>query len=466
MSIYKAYDIRGIYGKELSESDAYLFGYYLIKNTNLEEIKIAHDLRLSYETLTKFLIQGILDANCNVNYLGKSSTPNFYFSLFKNVNSGIMITASHNPKEYNGFKTIIGGDSFDSRNGLYEIESLILEDKDNKKEFFNQIKPSLEGYSLNEFLEEREIKLNSKLGEYIDFLKNFYEIILTEQEKEVIQKLDINLDFSSGVSSLAVCHFLREEYITFKFYNDVPDGNFPIHSPDPIKAKDFIKSLNQKPFFSASFDGDGDRIIFYDEENELVLPDYIISLLIDYFISQKNNSFLCDLRVSKSLFDLCLEKKVQLNTMRVGRAFYKTFLDEHNSVFGAELSGHFFFRDFQNFDNPDIALIYILKIISKEILKDKTITFSKLIEKYKTYHKIQEENISVKNSKNILKNLKDNYKENIVSELDGLSLDFKTYWYNIRESNTEPVLKINFEGIEQKETIKQFEKLKKEIQNI
>ncbi len=465
MSIYKAYDIRGIYGKELKELDAYLFGYYLIKHTNLEEIKIAHDLRISHETLTKFLIQGILDANCEINYLGKSSTPNFYFSLFRNTNSGIMVTASHNPKEYNGFKIILEGESFDSTNGLFEIEKLINEDKDNKKEFFNQIKSSIEGYSLEEFLSEHQIKLNSKLDEYIIFLKNFYEITLTEKEKEIIQNLKINLDFSSGVSSLAVCKFLEEEHLKVNFYNEIPDGNFPVHSPDPLKAKDYIGSLPKGNFFSGAFDGDGDRIVFYDENNELVLPDYTISLLIDYFLNLNHKSFVCDLRVSKSLSELCLENGSNLNLMRVGRAFYKIFLDKNNSVFGAELSGHFFFRDFQNFDNPDIALIYIFKILAQNVLKNKNITFSQILSKYKKYHKLQEENISVTDPDEILERIKKEFSDNIVLELDGLSIEKENYWFNIRKSNTEPVLKINFEGKDEKETLKEFENLKRLILN-
>ncbi|MCA9459466.1 MAG: hypothetical protein KC550_02865 [Nanoarchaeota archaeon] len=466
MTIFKAYDVRGIYSENLSEKDAYLIGYYICKQLDLKELKIAHDLRLSHESLTKFLIQGILDANSNVVYLGKSSTPNFYYSLFKRGNSGIMITASHNPKEYNGFKFIIDGDSFDSRNGLYDLKEIVEKDEENKLVIFEQIKNSLEGYSLQDFLSINEIKTESTLNEYINFLENFYSINLSEDEKNILKENKISLDFSSGMSSLAVKPFLERTKIEVNYYNDIPDGSFPIHSPDPSKAKDFLEDkIDDKGIFTAVFDGDGDRILFYDENKELVLPDYGIASLIDFF-SINSKKFVCDLRSSRVLTDIAKEKHLDISLIRVGRAFYKDYMDKNNCIFGAELSGHLFFRDFHNFDNPDLGLIFMLKIIASQILEKNFINFSTFLEKYKTYHKIPETNLKVKDADLVFKKLKENYSKNIVLEIDGISFDFKDYWFNIRKSNTEPVVRLNFEGNDKIQTIKEFDKLIKIIKNI
>lgn len=466
MSIYKAYDIRGIYGKELTERDAYLLGYYLPKYLNINEIKIAHDLRLSQEKLTKYLISGLLDSNCEIIYLGTSSTPNFYFSLFVGVNSGIMITASHNPKEYNGFKLMYDGNSFDSSNGMYELERLVKEDKDNKVQFYEQIKETLLKQPFEEFLEEHEISHDFQLNNYIGHLIDFYHLVLTENERDILEKITFGLDFSSGVSSLAVVPFLKQTKLNFNLYNEIPDGNFPVHSPDPMKATEFLKSVKENNDFIATFDGDGDRIVFYDENKDLILPDYTIATYVDFFINQNHKTFVCDLRVSRTISDLVKQNKGKFYLMRVGRAFYKGHMDKNHCVYGAELSGHFFFRDFHNFDNPDFALIFMLKIVAQKLLKNRDITFSQIIEKYKTYHKIQETNLKVTDADSLLANLRSKYEDNLVLEMDGLSFDFKDYWFNVRKSNTEPVIKINFEGLDKKTTLEEFNKLVRIVKKV
>lgn len=466
MSIYKAYDIRGIYGEELTELDAYLLGYYLPKYLELDTIKIAHDLRLSHQNLTKYLILGLQDSECEVIYLGESSTPNFYFSLFEDIDSGIMITASHNPKEYNGFKLMYEGNSFDSSNGLYELEKMIKEDKDNKSIYYEQIKENFLKQPFNEFLNEQSIKGNSTISNYIYHLNDFYSMILTEKEKEILENIKFQIDFSSGVSSLAVVSFLKQTKLHFSFLNEIPNGNFPSHSPDPIKLESYLKNLEGDYFFTAAFDGDGDRIMFYDENKNLILPDYIIATFVDYFISQNHKNFVYDLRVSKSVSDMVLKENAKFDLMRVGRAFYKGHMDQNHCVYGAELSGHYFFRDFHNFDNPDFALIFMLKIVAQNLLKNKEIKFSQIIEKYKTYHKIPETNLEVKDANIIFDKLKTQYKDNIILEMDGLSFDFKDYWFNIRKSNTEPIIRINFEGLDEKITKKEFDKLISMIKKI
>lgn len=446
MSIFKAYDIRGIYQKELTNKDAYMIGYYFIKKTNLKIVKIAHDKRLSYENLAKYLIKGIKDANSQVEYLGLSSTVNFYFSLFKGVNNGIMITASHNPKEYNGFKFMINGKSFDSRNGLDDIEKLIKEDKDNIKVNYEKISKKLNSLSLIQFLINEKLECKSTLNFYVDYLIKQYEKILTKEDLKIIKKLNFSIDFSSGVSSLAISQLLKKKKLNPILFNNVIDGNFPYHSPDPQKAQKFIHDQKDLGYFCAVFDGDGDRLVFYDENKDIILQDYIIAIYLDFF-SKNSNKFVSDLRVSKSILDMAKKENFDIKLMRVGRAFYQDYMKENNCEFGAELSGHLFFKEFNYLDNPDIGLLYMLKIIAYNLKKNPVITFSQIVKRYKTYYKLEEKKYQIINIKNLFKKLKKMYNENnIVSNIDGLSFDLEDFWFNIRVSNTEPVVKLNFEA--------------------
>jgi phosphomannomutase len=447
MSIYKAYDVRGIYKEELDELDAYLIGYYLIKLKGIREIKIAHDTRLSSESLSKFLLEGLTKANCNVTFLSYSSTPNFYYSLFSGSDNGIMITASHNSKEYNGFKFIIHKKSFDARNGLLELEKLVKEDKDNLKENFNQIKEELSSFSKEEYIKIKDITLSPNLDNYISFLKELIELKLPPTYRRFLyeKELNIGVDFSSGMSSLALKKAFEALNISLTYYNDKLDGDFPSHEPDPSKAKDYIKSLEGNFDFLVAFDGDGDRIGIFDENKNIVLNDYLIALFINYF-SQGHNNFVSDLRVSKSVIDLAKKNNLNLELIRVGRAFYKDYMDEVDCVFGAELTGHLFFNNFQNFDNPDIAFIYILEIYIKNKMSNFEFKFSDLFKEFKTYKRYPETNIKVNDADKLMKYLETNNKANIVSKLDGLSFDFGNYWYNIRKSNTESLVRINFES--------------------
>jgi len=458
--IFKAYDVRGIYGEELTNKDAYLIGYYLAKSLNVTQFKVSHDMRLSYENLTKCFIQGLLDAQVEVIYLGANSTPCFYYSLFEGVNSGVQISASHNSKEYNGFKFMINGTSFDSRNGLEDLERIVQDDENSKSEAFDFLEESILAESLTEFLIDREIEKINVLDNYVSYLEEFSRNVLTDKDKLNLSKLRLGFDFSNGMSSLAVSKLVEILKLNCFLLNDSVDGSFPAHLPEPKHSEEFLKNhIAEKFDLVVSFDGDGDRLGVVDENKNFVLMDYIIALFVDYFIhSTGSKSFVCDLRASRVIGDIAKEKGAKVNLLRVGRSFYQDFLTKYNCKFGGELSGHMFFKDFHNLDNPDVALIYFLKILANNVENEKEFSFENLIRKYKTYTKIPEKNLVVSDADKIFELLKDKYSKNLIMEMDGLSFDFGDYWFNIRKSNTEPKVRINFEGLEEKKTVEEFKK--------
>jgi len=445
MSIFKTYDIRGVYGENLTELEAYKIGYYVIKYFNLNEFKVARDCRNSGDSLTKFFVKGVLDAGAKVHFLGLSSTPNFYFSLFDGVNSGVMITASHNTKEYNGFKFIIEGVSFDGRNGLFDLGNLVEGDDDGLNEKYENFFDEISNVSLDNFLYDNSIVLNSTLKDYSLFLKEKFDEILGVDGLKKLNGLKIGVDFSSGVSSLVFVELKKLLNLNFIYYDEICDGDFPSHSPDPNTAGDFLKKQKENLDLIAAFDGDGDRISFYDESKNLVMIDYVIADYIDYF-SKDGKNFVCDLRVSRIIKKLGEDRKFNVDFIKVGRAFYKDHMDENNCGFGAELSGHLFFESFKNFDNPDLALIYMLKIYLGKLEKNNNLKFSEMFDEYKVYFKIHETNFKVKDADVVFDKLKGEFSENLVLELDGLSFDFGDWWFNIRKSNTEPVVRVNLEA--------------------
>ncbi len=453
-SIFKQYDVRGVYGQELTKKDAYMIGYYFVKKTNISKCKVSIDCRLSSKDLAKYMILGLKSAGCDVIYMGLNSTPVFYYSLFcDDLKTGIQITASHNPAEDNGFKFVFEGNSFDYESGLKKLEVDVHDDLYNALVKFDSMVKEYEDMDYESFILNKTIQKNY-LEDYVDFMSKFLDKIIDDASILALKKLNIGVDFSSGMSSVALKKIFEKKGLVFDYYNDVLDGRFPNHLPEPPKAHDFLLDLEDEYDFFFAFDGDGDRIGVFDSKKELVLNDYIIALMIDYF-SKEHKHFVCDLRASKVIFDIADKRGVKVDKLRVGRSFYQRHLTSFNCFFGAELSGHTFFKEFFNLDNPDMALFYLLKLIVLNIND-----LPNMFLKYKIYYKIPEMNFSVENPDSKLAELKRNYISNLDSEMDGLSFKFSDCWFNLRKSNTENKIRLNIEGKDKASVERYLEKIK------
>lgn len=436
-SIFKAYDIRGIYKKDFDEQFAYQLGlaYIELRKKDLKNKKkkfkvvVGADMRLSSPSLKKYLIKGLLAAGADVCDIGLTSTPTFYFAVAKyKYDGGIMVSASHNPKEWNGFKIVreravpVSGDS-----GINFLKELIL-----NKELKAENKPG-------------------KLSKRTDVLAEHIKHDLKYAKLNKIKKLKIVLDPANAVGSL----YLKE---LFKFVpahlikiNFKLDGNFPAHEADPLKEenlKDIKKAvIKNKADLGITTDGDGDRIFFIDEKGELIDQSIIRGLLAKLFLQDKPNSKIgFDVRPGKITEDLILENKGRPVKTRVGHSLIKEQMLKEDIYFSGESSGHFFLNmPIGCFEIPNIVILKLLQEFSASEL-----TISEQIKPYQKYFLSGEINREVQDKEKIFKALEKKYKNGQISKLDGISVTFKDFWFNVRASNTENKMRLNLEAIDKK----------------
>ena len=418
-NIFKAYDIRGIYGKDLNEDTAFKIGQsfvvFLKKKLNKEDLTVvlAKDNRISSNSLFSFIKRGIMSQGANVIDIGLSTTPLFYFSVahFK-YDGGIIITASHNPKEYNGFK-FVGplSEPISEDTGLLEIKELVLQNTFERKEQGTEEKKSF----INDY-----VSFNS-------FNNNFSDI-------------KIVIDTANSVSGIVISQILPNAIHIFKEL----DGNFPNHEPNPLKEENmsFLKEKikQEKADLGVAFDGDGDRLFFIDEKGQSVSSDLILALMASLIIKGKEK-ILYDIR-SSNIVKETIESLGGIPVLsRVGHSFIKEKMKKEDIVFGGEYSGHFFSKNHYFTECPYFVLFNIIEKMKKE-----NKTLSQLIEPFRKYFHSGEINFKVENKEEIIKQIKEKYKEGKTMEIDGLRVDFPDWWFLVRASNTEPLIRLIVEA--------------------
>ncbi len=428
-SIFKKYDVRGIYNEVLDEDFAYKFGRALVRFLGVKEVAVARDGRHSSPSLFAELSKGILDESAKVIDLGIISTPAAYYSFWKGeYKAGVVITASHNPPEYNGFKVVkenVRPVHLD--NGFNEIKELMKEDFKIKSQ-------------------KGTIESKTYMKEY----KHYLSSILSDTKRDMCFVFD-----QSNGSGWIESEFLKELYDNVTILNEKVDGSYPGHNPDPVPSKnreELVKTvLEKKARFGVIVDGDADRAMFVDEKAQFIRPEALLSVILE----EHAEKILYDVRVSHALKDTAEKKGLKSKMIPCGRTIFLDNMVSENATYGVEGSGHFFFKEFNGLDSAIITIIKLLNVLSET---DKPL--SELVKNNSTSIHSGEINFKVKDREEALNKIKENFEPESVSELDGLSLFFKNGWFNIRKSNTEPVIRLNAEFENQKELDKVINKIK------
>ena len=422
--IFKAYDIRGIYGKELTGADAYKIGLAIASVFGKEPISAGHDMRESHKDLFPQLLEGLTDGGVDVYDVGLIETPMFNFAAIHLESNGcVMVTASHNPAQYNGFKFCKRNAipvSYDT--GIAEIERIV------KNEAIESLKAKKKGT-----VTKHDIK-----DAYVKHVQSF---------ARELSPLKIVADAGNGMAGMTVplvTGNLPLEIVPLYFELD---GRFPHHEANPLKPENLVdlqkKVLEEKADFGVAFDGDADRAMFVDEKGNAVSADLTGCLIAMEFL--KNNpgeTILYDLRSSKILPEIIKAHGGNPKMCRVGHAFIKRQLREENGIFASELSGHYYFRDNFFTDSALIAFFMIANLVSSEKKP-----LSSLITPLKKYYATGEINSLVSDPDAKMKEAEEAYANGgRTFHLDGLSIEYNDWWFNIRKSNTEPVLRLNLEA--------------------
>lgn len=426
MGAFKAYDFRGVFNKDFNLEEIYKIGFFLPKLLNTNKILVGRDMRISTPEMFAALSKGITDAGANVYDMGLTTTPMvYYFTAKHHFDASVMITASHNPKEYNGLKVSrtdalpVGFDT-----GLGELQQMIQTEK---------VVPVTEKGKIIPY----DVK-----DEYLAFLKNY---------QSNISNLKIAMDCSNGMASILVKDIFGNQP-TYMY--DELDGTFPHHEANPLEEENVedLKKLvlSEKADIGVIFDGDADRVMFVDEKGEFIPPDLMIAVLAHYFIKEKNmkGMVIQDIRTSKSVSEYIKKLGRDVYIWRVGRAYAALKLREIEGAFGGEFAGHYYFRDFYYSDSAFVAALVILKVFSE--MKQDGISVSKLISKIAVYANSGEINFKIEQKQEAMDAMKDYFmeQENATEfmDFDGYRIEFPDWWFNVRPSNTEPYLRLLMEA--------------------
>ncbi len=429
-SIFKAYDIRGIYPNQIDEDVAYKMGkgfaaFITSKNPEAKKIVAGSDMRLSSPVLKKKLIKGILDSGLDVIDAGLVSTPTFYFAVaFYGYDGGVQVSASHNPKEYNGFKLVRENSIPISKDtGIMEIKNVILN---------------------NKFIASK------KRGTVIE-KKGILEDMLAEQLSDIdiskIKKFKIVVDAANSMGALDMGEFFEKVPVDLIKVNFKLDGSFPSHEADPLKEENLEllkkKVIKNKADFGIAPDGDGDRYFFVDEKGDSLRQEILRGIMAQIELKNHKGATVCyDIRPGKITKDMIDEMGGKAVVTPVGHSLIKEVMIKNNAVFGGESSGHYFYKkSYGTFEMPIILMAKFLKFLS-----EKNMSFSEAVSPYKKYFHSGEINFKVQSVQKKLQDIEESHKDAEINKLDGVTITYNDWWFNVRGSNTEPVIRLNLEA--------------------
>jgi phosphomannomutase len=425
VSAFKAYDIRGVWGRDFDGETVYRIGRYLPGLLHAGEVLVGRDCRVSSPELFERLAAGITDAGADVISAGLCTTPMVYFlTASRGFGASVQITASHNSRDYNGLKiSRTGAFPVGLESGLGELENLVRHDPGNPSPGRGRV---------------REMK--GALQDYRAFLGAFLGDT---------SGLDLGIDCSNGMASLIARDLFGEspEYLF-----DTLDGTFPNHEPNPLVEENVsqLKRLvaGKGLDLGVIFDGDADRVMFVDDRGRFVRPDIITAVLGLHFLEEEKGVVLHDIRTSRAVIDFVKNLGGQPFMWKVGHSFAKEKMRELHAVYGGELAGHYYFREFFNCDSGMLAAIHVLNIASR--LKRQGGRFSDLVASIDTLANSGERNFRIEDKQGMMDRLVDWFTREeepaAFYDFDGYRVEFAGWWFNVRPSNTEPYLRLVVEA--------------------
>jgi len=424
--VFKAYDVRGIYPAEIDEDGAYAIGRAYVEEFQPRRIAIGRDMRVSGPQMVAALTEGATDGGAEVLDIGQIGTEMLYFAVGSlELEGGITCTASHNPKEYTGFKIVragalpVGGDS-----GLAEVRDRALKG-------FGEV--------------VRKGSVEKK-----DIWPAFLERVLSFIDPGTVKPLRVVVDAANGMGGRMLEPALERlpQIDAVRCYFE-PDGSFPNHEPNPLlpENREFIvaKVKEEKADLGIAFDGDADRCFFVDEMGEFVPGDFVTALFAETFLAKEPGAkIIYDVRASWAVPHTIEQAGGTALMNRVGHAFIKHRMRESGAVFGGEVSGHYYFRDFSRADSGIIPSLLMLEYLSKTGKP-----LSEILRPYREHYFITGElNTRVSDVAAKLEALEKHFSaQGKVTHLDGLSVDASDWHFNVRPSNTEPLLRLNLEAL-------------------
>jgi phosphomannomutase len=441
-TIFKAYDVRGIYPDQMDEELAYRIGRGFarvlsdLQGVPVQELRVAlgRDMRLSAPAMAQAYARGIADEGADVLDIGMAGTEMVYWTVgSRELDGGLMCTASHNPAAYTGAKLVKrGAIALSGDSGIGEL-----------KEIVSAGEPGPPAERRGEVSEE-------------DVSEPFREAALGYIDPSAIKPLKLVLDGGNGMAGPMIGPLLDSFPVEQERTYWEPDGEFPDHEPNPLLEENrrFIidKVRATGADLGIAWDGDADRCFFIDDGGEFVAGDFLTALLAESILRKEPEAtILYDVRASRAVRDVVERAGGKAEVNRVGHAFFKTRMRDTGAAFGGEVSGHYYFRDFYCADSGTLPALLILELLSVEGSR-----LSELLEPLRSAYFISGEiNSEVDDQEGRMSELAERYADGEVDWLDGISVDYEDWHFNVRPSNTEPLLRLNLESVRSEEHLQE-----------
>jgi phosphomannomutase len=430
--VFKAYDVRGLFGDELDPETAHAIGRSFArviaamedKPTSELRLGLGRDMRLTAPEMAQAYRDGMVAEGAAILDAGMVGTEMLYYLVgSRDLDGGLMCTASHNPKAYTGAKMVSRGAlALSGDAGLGEVRDRILDG----------LGDAPGGGSVDE----------------VDVYELFQQAALKLIDQSAIKPLKVVVDGGNGMAGPMVGPLLERLGLDLVEAYWTPDGNFPDHEPNPLlpENREFImrEVVQRGADLGIAWDGDADRCFFIDEQGHFVDGDFLTALLTESLLAKEaGGTVLYDVRASRAVADVAERAGGRALVNRVGHAFFKTRMREEHAIFGGEVSGHYYFREFYNADSGTLPALLILELLSQREAK-----MSELLEPYRSKYFISGEiNSTVDDQDAKIAEITERYSDAEQSTLDGISIDYDDWHFNVRASNTEPLLRLCLESL-------------------